>query len=180
MKMLISALSGAVLLLGCLCAASALPGQQFAAVKAQVARKAFAMRCPIGDMSGAPICTVTGRIDGRKFIYHFSDDVGHLDYQESLRYDAPGFSFLVQSDPRLRALLAAVYDDGVAQDFISAKRVATVPVYQSKTHATFLRGKRFGYVTGAIGTNDLTLFRVRDLDHEIANAKKCATMECGD
>ena len=116
----------------------------------------------------------------RKFTYNFSDDVGHVDYQESLRYDAPGFSFVAQSDARVRALLAAVYDDRVAQDFISAKRVATVPVYQSKARATFLRGKRFGYATGAVGTNDLTLFRVSDLDHEIANAKKCATMECGD
>ena len=62
MKVAASVLSGVVFLLGAFCSASALPGQTFTVVKAEVARKGFAIRCPISDMSGAPFCIVTGQI----------------------------------------------------------------------------------------------------------------------
>ncbi|MBC5816049.1 MAG: hypothetical protein GIW97_05860 [Candidatus Eremiobacteraeota bacterium] len=180
MKILAALTWGALLLASTFALAYALPGDRFSDAKAAARAKGFAIRCPISEMSGAPFCTATGKVAGRKFFYNFSDDAGHVNYEESLTYDAPGFSFLSQPDPRIRVLLSAVFSDAVAQDFASAKLAAKVPVYQSKAHAAFLRGKRFGYATGGNGANGVTLFRASDLAQEIATARKCATMECGD
>jgi len=180
MKLFSAVLLGAMLLASTFSPVHALPGDTFSSVKAHVTSKGFTFRCLISELSGAPFCTVMGKVGGRKFIYNFSDDSAHVTYEETVRYDAPGFSFLSQQDQRVRSLLAAIYDDAVAQDFSSAKQVAQVPLYQRKAHATFLRGKRFGYVTGRDGSKVVTLFPARDLAQEIAGAKKCATMECGD
>ncbi|MDP9110034.1 MAG: hypothetical protein M3M96_00160, partial [Candidatus Eremiobacteraeota bacterium] len=154
---------------------------RFSDAKATARAKGFRLHCGIGELSGAPFCTASGKYRGAEFDYTFHDDEGHVDYSEAIWYDAGGFRFLAKGDPRVRGLIDAVFNDAVAQDFLQAKAVATAGEYQlPKSHITFLRGRKYGYATGEGGGFTMTLYRLNDLNREIANAKRCATMECGD
>jgi hypothetical protein len=180
MKLSLSFALTAVMIAARFSVAAALPGEPFAAVKARAQHSPFTVKCTISEMSGTPFCSQTGHYLGAQFNRNFSDDGGNVTYQEMIWYNLEGFRFLTRTDPRVRGLLAAIYDAALAQDFLDAKIVASVPVYQSTKRARFLRGKRFGYVAGGDGGFTLTIFRAADLDKEIQNARRCATVECGD
>jgi|GEM_PF-6213030 len=181
MKNLAALTWGALLLASPFALACALPGDRFSDTKAAARAKGFKPQCTISEMSGAPFCTVSGKYEGGDFTYTFHDDAEHIGYSERIWYNVTSFRFLARHDPRVRGLIAAVYNDAVAQDFLRAKAVATAGEYQlPESHITFRRGRKYGYATGEGGGFTITLYRISDLNREIAAAKKCATMECGD
>ncbi|MFN2527355.1 MAG: hypothetical protein ABR584_01390 [Candidatus Baltobacteraceae bacterium] len=181
MKVVVALTCGAFLFASTLAFACALPGDRFSDTKSAVRSKGLRLHCVIGEMSGTPFCTAFGKYRGAQFNYSFHDDLGHVNYSEEVWYNSSGFRFLAKNDPRVRGLLERIYNDSVAQDFLRAKAIAVVEEFDlPKSHMTFLRGQKYGYATGDGGGFTLTVYRAGDLAHIIANARRCATMECGD
>ena len=139
--------------------------------------KGFAVTSNISELGGNRVYQAYAKYHGAKAGFFFQAALGGRSYAEIVDYAAPGFSFLRRSDARARGVLALVYDAAVASDFKNAALVDRAGVFQSKQKIAFLRGRRLGY---AVSGSQLTVYALKDLAHEIANAKACATRECGD
>lgn len=157
--------------------AQALPGQKVSTVVAAIHAKPFTTKKIISEMSGMPMYNATKPYKGGRIFYHIEDMTDHISFHETVTYDAPGFSFNNKSDPRVHAVLALVYDGAIADDYVHAKAVAVVPVYQSKLKTTFFKGARYAYAGGSDG---ITLYALKDLAEQIKEAKQCAKTDCGD
>lgn len=139
--------------------------------------KGFAVTSNISELGGNRVYQAYAKYHGIKAGFFFQAALGGRSYSEILNYPAPGFSFLQRRDARAAGVVALVYDASVASDFRNATPAGRAGIFQSKDTITFFRGHRWGY---SVSAAQLTVFALKDLAHEIANAKACATRECGD
>ena len=167
----------AVLCVALAAPAAALPGDSAATVAAAMKHKGFTVTSNISELGGNRVYQAYTTYRGFKTGFFFQAALGGRSYAEILNYDAPGFLFLRRGDARGAGVLALVYDASVASDFRNARLVDRAGVFQSKQKISFLRGRRLGY---AASGSQLTVFALKNLANEIANAKACATHECGD
>ena len=173
---------GAAFFAFCSSAAMALPGDTFAGLKARMlAHHAFKTTCGIltGELSGTPYCDSVTRIDGAKVTFEFYDHGTARASSETIDYKAHGFNFGDRTDPRARAVVAAVYGPAIARDFATARPGARVRTYRSEEVKTFFLGRRFGYES----TNEANFHRFNLIPRSryagwVKQARVCGKEQC--
>lgn len=155
--------------------AFALPGDSISAVVARMKHKQFKVTGGISEIGGNHVYQAVAPFRGNELGLYFQDSHG-VSEEESVGYIG-ALAFNVRKDPRVREAVSLVYDPSIAADFIGATPVGRAGMFQSTLTMTFYRGARYGY--GAYGSN-LRLYRLSNLKQALAEAKRCATRDCGD
>ena len=155
--------------------AFALPGDSINAVVSRMKHKGFKVSSGISEIGGYRVYRAVTPYRGSELELSFQTLGGPAD-EEMIGYIG-SLDFNKRGDPRIREVLSLVYDRSIAGDFLTATGIGRAGIFQTKAIMTFYRGRRFGY--SAYGSN-FQVWPLSKLMHALAEAKRCATRDCGD